>query len=110
MDPQLKKGVLEALVLALLRDGDTYGYRLSEQVAGIVDVAVTALYPVLRRLESQGMLATYTVEHSGRLRKYYRITRKGREKWRENVRELSHLERIIETIVKGDKEHGGHDQ
>jgi PadR family transcriptional regulator PadR len=106
----MKKGVLEALVLAILRDGDTYGYRLAEQVAGIVDVAATALYPVLRRLEAQGMLTTYTMEHNGRLRRYYRITRKGREKWRENVQELSNLERVIGMIVKGEKENGGHAQ
>lgn len=107
MDPQMKKGVLDALVLAVLKDGDTYGYELSERVAGIVDVSQTALYPVLRRLEAQGMLETYSVEHNGRLRKYYRITKKGREKWRENVGELSELQKIIDTIMKGVKGHGG---
>lgn len=107
MDPQMKKGMLDALVLAILKDGDTYGYELSERVAGIVDVAQTALYPVLRRLEAQGMLETYSVEHNGRLRRYYRITEKGREKWRENVGELSELQKIIDTIMKGVKKHGG---
>ena len=101
MDPQLKKGILDALVLAVLKEGDTYGYQLSERIAGIVDVAETALYPVLRRLEAQGWLGTYTVEHNGRLRKYYHLTGAGREKLRKYVKELAELERIIRIIAKG---------
>jgi PadR family transcriptional regulator PadR len=101
LDPQMKKGVLDALVLSILKDGDTYGYQLSERVSGIVEVAETALYPVLRRLEAQEMLSTYSEEHNGRLRRYYSITKKGREKLLEYVEELSELERIIRTIMKG---------
>ena len=98
MDPQLKKGILDALVLAVLQGGDTYGYELSERVAAIVDVSETALYPVLRRLEAQGMLGTYSVEHNGRLRKYYRLTEPGREKLQEYVGELAELERVIAVV------------
>ncbi len=101
MDPQLKKGVLDALVLSIVKDGDTYGYELSEKVSRIIDVAETALYPVLRRLESQELLETYTVEHNGRLRRYYRITKKGKGKWGEYVGELSELRQVIDTITEG---------
>jgi len=107
MDPQMKKGVLEALVLAILKEGETYGYELSERVSGIMEVAQTALYPVLRRLEAQGMLETYSIAHNGRLRRYYRITKKGRDRWRENLRQLSELQAMIDTIMKGVKVHGG---
>jgi len=106
MDPQLKKGILDALVLALIKDGDTYGYQLSERVAEIVDVAETALYPVLRRQETQGMLETYSIEHNGRLRKYYRITGAGRAKLGEFIEELSELERLIAVIMKGARNDG----
>lgn len=105
MDPQMKKGILDALVLSALKDEDTYGYQLSEKVSRIIEVAETALYPVLRRLETQGLLNTYSVEHSGRLRKYYRITPEGLEKLDEYVQELSELQRVISTITKG----AGHD-
>ncbi len=106
LDPQMKKGVLDALVLAILKEGDTYGYRLSERVSGIMKVAETALYPVLRRLEAQEMLSTYSEEHNGRLRKYYHITKEGRKKLPEYVEELCELERVIRTITKG----GGKDE
>lgn len=105
MDPQMKKGILDALVLSVLKDEDTYGYQLSEKVSRIIEVAETALYPVLRRLETQGLLNTYSVEHNGRLRKYYRITPEGLEKLDEYVLELSELQRVISTITKG----AGHD-
>ena len=62
MDPQIKKGILDVIVLSLLRKEDTYGYLLSVQVAQMVAIAETALYPVLRRLEAQGLLETYSVE------------------------------------------------
>ncbi len=101
MDPQLKKGILDALVLRILKNGDTYGYELSEKVAGIVEVSETALYPILRRLETQNLLETYTVEHNGRLRRYYRITGTGREKLTEYVTELSDLRNLITTITEG---------
>ncbi len=105
MDPQLKKGILDALVLAILKEGDTYGYELSEKAAGIVDVAETALYPVLRRLEVQGLLGTYTVEHHGRLRRYYRITAAGLEKLAGYLEELAELARVISMITKGATQH-----
>ena len=106
MDPQLKKGILDALVLSILAEGDTYGYHLSERVAGIMELSETALYPVLRRLEAQGWLATYSVEHNGRLRKYYHLTAAGRERLRQYVEELTELERIIHVIAKGAGDHG----
>jgi len=103
MDAQMKKGVLDALVLAVLKEGDSYGYQLSERVSGIMQVSETALYPVLRRLEAQELLATYSEEYQGRLRKYYRLTQRGREKLREYAAALSELGRVIAEIVKGEQ-------
>jgi len=104
MDAQMKKGVLDALVLAALKTGDSYGYQLSERVAGIIEVSETALYPVLRRLEAQELLETYSEEYQGRLRKYYRLTGRGRDKLRAYAAELEELARVIDVIVKGEKQ------
>ncbi|MBN2352664.1 MAG: helix-turn-helix transcriptional regulator [Spirochaetales bacterium] len=104
MDAQMKKGVLDALVLTVLKEGDSYGYQLSERVAGIMEVSETALYPVLRRLEAQAMLETYSEEYQGRLRKYYRLTKRGREKLHEYAAGLSDLARVIAVIIKGEKQ------
>jgi len=77
MKVQLKKGLLEACVLAALIEEDSYGYKLIQDTANIIEISESTLYPILRRLEDNGYLGSYNVEHSGRLRKYYRITSSG---------------------------------
>lgn len=99
MDAQLKKGLLESLVLAALMNEDGYGYSLSEKVGAVVEIAETALYPVLRRLEEQGSLSTYPIEHGGRLRKYYRITESGRAALLAGAGELKELRTVIDRIL-----------
>jgi PadR family transcriptional regulator, regulatory protein PadR len=106
MDAQLKKGLLESLVLAALMNEDGYGYSLSEKVGAVVEIAETALYPVLRRLEEQGSLTTYPVEHGGRLRKYYRITDSGRAALLAGAGELKELRTVIDRILVEVEGHG----
>jgi PadR family transcriptional regulator, regulatory protein PadR len=79
-DPQLLKGVLPMLVLALLREQDSYGYELVTrlQESGLIDVAAGSVYPVLTRLERDGHLDSYLVQSSsGPARKYYTPTASG---------------------------------
>jgi PadR family transcriptional regulator PadR len=101
MDIQLKKGILDVLVLSILKREDLYGYKLSEKISRIVHIAETALYPILRRLKDQGLLTTYSVEHNGRLRKYYSITEPGKAHLDERIRDLVKLRKIIETLIEG---------
>lgn len=102
MDAQMKKGLLDVCVLSTLRREDTYGYKLTQEVTSLLDTSESALYPVLRRLESQGCLETYSQEYSGRLRKYYRITAAGIIKFQEMLVELQELKKVIETISGGE--------
>ena len=71
------------LVLAILAEGDSYGYAIIKRVAelsgGHLQWTDGMLYPVLHRLERLGFVAArWAVSESGRRRKYYRITRQGR--------------------------------
>ncbi|HEY7790431.1 MAG TPA: helix-turn-helix transcriptional regulator [Vicinamibacterales bacterium] len=71
------------LVLAILADGDSYGYaiikRVAEMSGGELQWTDGMLYPVLHRLERQGLVtARWTEADTGRKRKYYRITKNGR--------------------------------
>ncbi len=102
MDAQMKKGLLDVCVLSILTREDTYGYKLTQEVTELMDTSESALYPVLRRLESQNYLGTYSVEHSGRLRKYYRITAQGIERLSEYIEELKDLRKVIDIIIGGD--------
>ena len=103
MDVQLKRGILDACVLTVLRRGESYGYRLVRDVGEIVAVSESTLYPILKRLEAGGMVTVRAAEHNGRLRKYYQITRAGEERihafldeWRELLRALSRIEAEVE--------------
>lgn len=103
MDVQLKRGMLDACVLTVLRRGDSYGYQLVRDVGEIIAVSESTLYPILKRLETSGQVTVYSVEHNGRLRKYYRITEAGEQRihafldeWRELLRALSRIEAEVE--------------
>lgn len=78
MDIQLKKGLLEICVLTVLTKDDSYGYKIVKDISSCITISESTLYPILRRLESNECLDIYSVEHKGRLRKYYKITDKGR--------------------------------
>ena len=80
MDAQMKRGLIEACILKLLLRGDSYGYQLVREAEEVLTISESTLYPVLRRLETAGALTVYTMEHNGRLRKYYAITEDGKKK------------------------------
>ncbi len=80
MDKQLKHGITDACVLAALCRRDSYGYRIVQELEGKIEISQSTLYPVLRRLEESGCLTVFSIEHSGRLRKYYHITPVGIKK------------------------------
>ena len=98
MDAQLKRGVIEACVLKLLTRGDSYGYLLSRDVADIIALSESTLYPVLKRLEASGSVESYTREHGGRLRKYYRITQKGHLAIEDFLLEWAEISKVYEFI------------
>ena len=103
IDPQLKRGLLDVCVLALLRRGDSYGYQIIKDLSGYIDISESTLYPILRRLESAGALTVYSVEHNGRLRKFYRITELGVRQSDEFLSGWTEMERIYEFIKECSK-------
>lgn len=72
--------LLDAIVLAVVsREPDgTYGYKITQDIRGIIDISESTLYPVLRRLQKEECLEVYDLAIDGRNRRYYRITESGR--------------------------------
>lgn len=101
MDAQLKKGFLEFCVLAALYRADSYGYQIIKDISACIEISESTLYPILKRLEANSCLETYSVEHNSRLRKYYRITEKGKEHVQEFLEDWQQVERIYD-YVKGE--------
>ena len=82
MNAQYKKGIVELCVLSLLYRGDRYGYDISEYLARHIQISDGTVYPILRKLKSDGLVTTYLSEDSGGPpRKYYRLTGPGRERF-----------------------------
>lgn len=99
MEIQLKKGFLEIIVLSALLRGDSYGYKIIQDISGIITVSESTLYPILRRLEKANNLATYSIEHNGRLRKYYKITKSGLDKIKTFLQEWGEMKKIYDFIL-----------
>ena len=79
MNTQLKKGILDMLVLAMLEHTDRYGFELVERVSRHVEIAERTIYPLLKRLRDEKYVTTYLQESAiGAPRKYYRLTDAGR--------------------------------
>ena len=68
---QLGAGLLEACVLGVLADEDTYGYKLTQEVRNVMSVSESTLYPVLRRLMKEGYLAFLGARTEEVIRSYY---------------------------------------
>ena len=101
MDVQLKRGILDVCVLAVLQKGASYGYKIIKDISIIVEISESTLYPILKRLESSGLLSVYTSEHNGRLRKYYQITGEGKGRIDEFLKEWKDLLEIYNFINGG---------
>ncbi len=99
---QLKKGVLELCVLALLSRGDTYGYEIASRLADGIGMGEGTVYPLMRRMQADGLVATYLVESaSGPSRKYYRLTDVGRDRHETQRTEWSAFSAAVDAILGG---------
>jgi len=101
MDAQLKRGFIEICALSALNRRDSYGYQIIEEMKDCMEISESTLYPVLRRLEGDGMLESYSVEYGGRLRKYYRITPVGKARLDEFEKDWAEMLRIYSFISEG---------
>ena len=101
LDAQMKRGLVEHCVLAVLARGDSYGYQIIKDMAPFVTVTESTLYPILRRLESSGALTVYSVEHNGRLRKFYRLTPIGRRQLESFAADWNELAVMYDFIREG---------
>ena len=100
MDIQLKRGLLDVCVLAAMRSEDSYGYNIIKDVKPYVELSESTLYTILKRLENAKMLTVRTVEHDGRLRKYYHITEDGIRRIEEFKDEWKEVDAIYQFVIK----------
>lgn len=100
MDIQMKRGLLDVCVLAAIKDEDSYGYQIIKDMKPYMQISESTLYPILRRLEKGGFLTVYSLEHNGRLRKYYHITDRGMERLDAFAEEWKEITQIYGFITR----------
>jgi len=101
---QYKKGVLELCVLSLLYQTDRYGYDISEYLSRHIDISDGTVYPILRKLKSEGLVTTYLSEMSGGPpRKYYSLTELGRTEYQAAKEEWLSFAKTVENLLKEDQ-------
>ncbi len=100
-------GNVETLLLAILREGPSYGYEIiktvNDRAAGLLRMGEGTAYPVLHRLEDRGLITSrWTTAETGRRRKYYRLTPKGRRSLADNAQQWAALVQLMGIVLGGD--------
>lgn len=101
---QVSGFVLDACVLALLREKDAYGYELTQKMKKEFGASESTLYPVVRRLETEGCLTTYNKTFNGRNRRYYQITDIGKVKYQATLKEWQEFKEKIDKVLEGEEQ------
>jgi PadR family transcriptional regulator, regulatory protein PadR len=103
MTGEALKGHLDTLVLASLRDGPLHGYaiidELKQRSGGTFDLAEGTVYPVLHRLEADGLLSSTWSDATGRRRRVYRLTRRGRSLLARRREDWCTFARAVEAVL-----------
>jgi DNA-binding PadR family transcriptional regulator len=103
MKAEALKGHLDALILAVLSDGPAHGYAVIEELkrrsGGTFALAEGTVYPVLHRLEADGLLSSSWSTVGGRKRRVYRLTRRGRALLGERREEWNAFARAVEAVL-----------
>lgn len=104
MDKSLISGSTSMLVLRLLEEGDLYGYqmieRLRERSNYVFELKAGTLYPLLHGMEEKGFLTSYEQEESGKVRKYYHLTRDGKKVLKEKEEEWNTYRSAVERVLQ----------
>ena len=100
----LLRGHTDTIILKLLMDGDKYGYEISKLIqtnsSGEYELKEATMYSSLKRLEGDGSITSYWGDETqGGRRRYYRITKKGRQVYIENKNNWEYAKRVLDNLL-----------
>lgn len=104
LSSEFVRGTLKTIILRLLdQKKQMYGYEITQRVSELSNKQITltygALYPVLYKLEDEGLLTTSTEVVDNRARKYYSLTKAGKKIAKEKVSQLREFNEILTSIL-----------
>lgn len=99
------RGYNDTMILALLRDGPSYGYEISKEISrrtqGKYIIKETTLYSAFNRLEKNGYVTSfYGTQSGGKRRTYYQITPEGQKYYEEKCREWELTQQVVSAFVQ----------
>ena len=103
IDKSLVSGSMAMMILKLLSEKDMYGYEmidtLRKRSENVFELKAGALYPLLHGLEDKQYLVSYEQEATGKVRKYYRITKDGRRYLEEKKSQWQEYSRAVMSVL-----------
>ncbi|MDO5602103.1 MAG: PadR family transcriptional regulator [Oscillospiraceae bacterium] len=103
------RGFTDTIILAYLVRGDSYGYAINKSLArlsgGAFELKEATLYTSFRRMEESGLIRSYWGEEgAGARRRYYAVTPEGERLYRENLRDWSALQTLLNAVFEEEKQ------
>jgi PadR family transcriptional regulator PadR len=100
----LLRGHTDTIILKLLLDGDKYGYEITKLIqsnsGGEYELKEATMYSSLKRLEADGCITSYWGDETqGGRRKYYQITKSGKQLYAENKSNWEYAKRILDQLL-----------
>lgn len=100
----LLRGHTDTIILKLLIDGDKYGYEITKLIqtnsSGEYELKEATMYSSLKRLEGEGCITSYWGDETqGGRRRYYQITKKGKQVYVENKSNWEYAKRILNNLL-----------
>lgn len=110
---ELVKGTLKTIILSLLaNEKEMYGYEISKRVEeltkGKIQITEGALYPLLHKMEADGLVFTREENIGKRVRKYYRVSEEGKAESKERSNELRDFIATLSSILNVETENKGY--
>ncbi|MBE5870822.1 MAG: PadR family transcriptional regulator [Lachnospiraceae bacterium] len=106
IEKSLVSGSMTMLLLKLLSEKDMYGYEMIETLRqrseNVFELKAGTLYPLLHGMEDKGLLTVYEEEVTGKVRKYYRITKEGHKMLQKKTDEWTqYSDAVVRVLAMG---------
>jgi PadR family transcriptional regulator PadR len=104
LSSDLLRGHTDTMILRLLVHGDKYGYEITKLIYEgsnrLYELKEATMYSSLKRLENDGAITSYWGDETqGGRRKYYRVTKKGRELYTENIQNWEYAKQLLDQLL-----------
>lgn len=100
---QMRKGLLELGILAVLQGGDGYGYSIVQRLKQVPDLTMNegTVYPILQRLHREGCLSTYRMpSENGPPRRWFQLTDVGRERLEQMTLRWQRMHQGVDLLLR----------